>query len=154
MTENPMNPDYHRMLLNTDPKKTRPLLHGHWTPDTWRPPAMTADGGPLPCPECRDGKHPNCDGSSWSEVDDAPADCPCGDPAHQTTDLGENPHLPPEYADALHAHEERTFLPDGCECVIVYTAAGSATRIPHDNCPLPPETHQDHRRQEHKSKPE
>lgn len=30
-----------------------------------------------PCPECAQGKHPNCDGSSWDEDADAPAECPC-----------------------------------------------------------------------------
>lgn len=32
---------------------------------------------PAPCPECRQGKHPNCTGDTWDPVRDAPAACPC-----------------------------------------------------------------------------
>lgn len=34
---------------------------------------------PLICPECRDGKHINCDGTAWCDVIDFPAPCECGD---------------------------------------------------------------------------
>lgn len=30
-----------------------------------------------PCPECAQGKHGNCDGTTWDEIGDAPATCPC-----------------------------------------------------------------------------
>lgn len=37
----------------------------------------------LPCcPECRDGKHGNCDGTAWDNVRDRPTDCRCD---HQDT---------------------------------------------------------------------
>lgn len=29
------------------------------------------------CPECRDGKHGNCDGTAWDDHEDAPASCSC-----------------------------------------------------------------------------
>jgi hypothetical protein len=29
------------------------------------------------CPECRAGKHRNCDGTSWDQAADAPVPCPC-----------------------------------------------------------------------------
>ena len=35
------------------------------------------------CPECRAGKHPNCDGRSWDYVADEPAPCPCAGAGHQ-----------------------------------------------------------------------
>lgn len=28
-------------------------------------------------PECRDGKHGNCDGSGWDDEADAPGECTC-----------------------------------------------------------------------------
>jgi hypothetical protein len=37
-----------------------------------------------PCPECRAGKHANCDGRSWDFVADEPAPCPCWDADHET----------------------------------------------------------------------
>jgi hypothetical protein len=30
-----------------------------------------------PCPECIQGKHINCDGTSWDQASDGPAPCPC-----------------------------------------------------------------------------
>lgn len=35
-----------------------------------------------PCPECRAGKHSNCDGSSWDFAKDEGAPCPCADTGH------------------------------------------------------------------------
>jgi len=35
-----------------------------------------------PCPECRAGKHRNCDGTSWDTDLDLPARCPCDDQDH------------------------------------------------------------------------
>lgn len=154
MTDQPLDPDYRRIILNADREKDRPLLRGDWTPDTWRPPAMTADLGPLLCPECRDDKHGNCDGTSWSEVDDAPADCPCSDPVHAGTDLGENPYLPPEYAEALEKHEARIWTPPGCTCVVVYDGPSDAHRTADPDCPIPEGEHEDHRREDSKSKRE
>jgi len=29
------------------------------------------------CPECKAGKHDNCDGTTWNDYNDAPATCPC-----------------------------------------------------------------------------
>lgn len=29
------------------------------------------------CPECQQGKHGNCDGTTWDNYDDAAAPCPC-----------------------------------------------------------------------------
>lgn len=31
----------------------------------------------TPNPECRDGKHRNCNGEGWDMWTDEPADCPC-----------------------------------------------------------------------------
>ncbi|GAA4075602.1 hypothetical protein ACFFOS_27520 [Nocardioides kongjuensis] len=36
-----------------------------------------------PCPECRAGKHGNCDGGSWDYVADEPAACPCAIEDHE-----------------------------------------------------------------------
>lgn len=35
-----------------------------------------------PCRECRDGKHPNCDGETWDVELDEPAPCPCAANGH------------------------------------------------------------------------
>jgi hypothetical protein len=32
---------------------------------------------PRICPECAQGKHRNCDGTSWNEVLDSPDTCEC-----------------------------------------------------------------------------
>jgi hypothetical protein len=32
------------------------------------------------CPECRAGKHGNCDGTAWDETADRLVDCPCNHP--------------------------------------------------------------------------
>lgn len=29
------------------------------------------------CPECRDGKHRNCEGTAWSDETDSPTSCAC-----------------------------------------------------------------------------
>lgn len=40
--------------------------------------------GPLPvCPECRAGKHPNCDGTAWDPDADAPTSCRCPHGSHR-----------------------------------------------------------------------
>lgn len=36
-----------------------------------------------PCPECRQGKHPNCDGTTWDLQADGPAACPCAEGGHR-----------------------------------------------------------------------
>ncbi len=38
---------------------------------------MTDPSRLRPCPECRAGKHGNCDGVTWDDVTDSPAKCPC-----------------------------------------------------------------------------
>lgn len=38
---------------------------------------------PPPCPECAQGKHDNCDGTTWDPVADAPTACPCAEGDHQ-----------------------------------------------------------------------
>jgi len=43
---------------------------------------LTATDQPLLCPECRNGKHPNCDGHAWDQTADAPAPCECPEPEH------------------------------------------------------------------------
>jgi len=35
-----------------------------------------------PCPECRQGKHPNCDGVTWDTALDQAMPCPCDDRGH------------------------------------------------------------------------
>lgn len=37
-----------------------------------------------PCPECVQGKHGNCDGTSWDVDTDESAPCPCPHPEHRT----------------------------------------------------------------------
>lgn len=32
------------------------------------------------CPECRDGKHRNCDGDAWCDEHDKLAECACPHP--------------------------------------------------------------------------
>jgi hypothetical protein len=39
-------------------------------------------GGPPPCPECVQGKHPNCDGYTWDDELDEPTACPCDVAGH------------------------------------------------------------------------
>lgn len=48
----------------------------------WRPPAMSAEGGPRVCGFCAGDMHDRCDGSAWCEVTQQGADCPCGDSSH------------------------------------------------------------------------
>jgi hypothetical protein len=36
----------------------------------------------LMCPECRDGKHHNCDGSGWDRETDEFIRCPCAARGH------------------------------------------------------------------------
>lgn len=44
-----------------------------WAPVGAKPPA------PIEvCPECEQGKHGNCDGTTWDTLRDEPTDCPCG----------------------------------------------------------------------------
>ena len=37
---------------------------------------------PPPCPECVQGKHDNCDGTTWDVIIDEPAACPCAEHGH------------------------------------------------------------------------
>lgn len=37
---------------------------------------------PVVCPDCTAGKHPNCDGTAWDHVTDAPTACTCTDGDH------------------------------------------------------------------------
>lgn len=37
---------------------------------------------PPACPECVQGKHQNCDGTTWDPEADAPATCPCATAGH------------------------------------------------------------------------
>lgn len=37
---------------------------------------------PPPCPECEQGKHPNCDGTTWNDSTDARDWCPCDENGH------------------------------------------------------------------------
>lgn len=34
------------------------------------------------CPECQQGKHDNCDTTSWNVVTDEPQPCPCWESGH------------------------------------------------------------------------
>ena len=38
---------------------------------------MSAEARIIPNPECRDGKHRNCNTEGWDTWDDDAADCPC-----------------------------------------------------------------------------
>lgn len=35
------------------------------------------------CPECKNGKHINCDGEAWSVDIDGPVPCACGERGHE-----------------------------------------------------------------------
>jgi hypothetical protein len=37
---------------------------------------------PPACPECVQGKHGNCDGTTWDAEADVPATCPCAQAGH------------------------------------------------------------------------
>jgi len=37
---------------------------------------------PRSCRECREGKHANCDGTTWDEALDGYAPCPCAASGH------------------------------------------------------------------------
>lgn len=39
--------------------------------------------GPPECPECAVGKHGNCDGRSWDDIEDDYTACPCAEAGHQ-----------------------------------------------------------------------
>lgn len=39
------------------------------------------------CPECRDGKHDNCNGDAWDMAADQPAACSCQARGHQVPPL-------------------------------------------------------------------
>jgi hypothetical protein len=53
-----------------------------------RPPVVPGTGPgrvmthQLMCPECRDGKHDNCDGSGWDRETDEFIRCPCAQRGH------------------------------------------------------------------------
>lgn len=34
------------------------------------------------CPECKQGKHANCDGEAWSDEIDGPVPCSCHEQGH------------------------------------------------------------------------
>jgi hypothetical protein len=34
------------------------------------------------CPECQQGKHDNCDGTTWDDWRDTYAECPCAGRGH------------------------------------------------------------------------
>jgi len=40
------------------------------------------------CPECRQGKHDNCDGEAWDDELDAPVACECSRNEHFNVTLG------------------------------------------------------------------
>jgi hypothetical protein len=40
------------------------------------------------CPECRAGKHRNCDGTGWDIDADERVPCPCPDESHTAPILG------------------------------------------------------------------
>jgi len=44
---------------------------------------IPATSQPGPCPECAQGKHPNCDGSTWNDRLDAYDACPCHTAGHR-----------------------------------------------------------------------
>lgn len=110
----------------------------------WRPPAMTEDCSPLPCPECRASKHGNCDGSSWSEADDRLADCPCPDLTHrQGTMTVELTHRPADDEYPETVEEPDSYLPPRCRCVIVFAHGTAMSRLSHPDCPVPETDHHD-----------
>jgi hypothetical protein len=51
------------------------MTHGN------RPDCTTTDPTHV-CPECRAGKHGNCDGDAWCNVFDEVVPCQCGAPDH------------------------------------------------------------------------
>lgn len=51
-------------------------------------PTRTSSSMSEPCPECQQGKHPNCDGTTWNNRTDAPDTCPCHAAGHRK----EEPH--------------------------------------------------------------
>lgn len=114
---------------------------------TWRPPAMTYEGGPRICGYCAGDMHEQCDGSAWCEATQAGADCPCGHPYHRDHPRAD-PDIPPDIKAAMEQYAYTSFLPLGCECVIMFAGTGHAERMPHPDCPIPAQDHHDHRRQD------
>lgn len=50
----------------------------HPTPWTVKPTEYDPDQTTIPvCPECVNGKHKNCDGNAWDDVEDELTDCRC-----------------------------------------------------------------------------
>lgn len=44
--------------------------------------SLTVSRDPILCPECRAGKHGNCDGNAWDFDKDSPAHCECRSRQH------------------------------------------------------------------------
>lgn len=57
-----------------------PLAHYELLPD------VLAARPIEPCPECGQGKHDNCDGTSWDVLADEETVCPCADADHDWED--------------------------------------------------------------------
>lgn len=47
-----------------------------------RPEPDTDEERPV-CPECKQGKHGNCDGTAWSDWTDTPTYCRCSADGHE-----------------------------------------------------------------------
>lgn len=64
------------------------------------------------CPECAQGKHGNCDGSSWNPAADDIDTCPCAARGHFTPDPRDE-----ETAKVLHGMAEEAAKTDTMRCV-------------------------------------
>lgn len=70
--------------------------------------------GAEPCPECYQGKHDNCDGTTWDEPTDGEAVCPCHNRGHVTM-AGEG------FIDkrgVRHVDDCWACYPEGCCCTL------------------------------------
>src|SRR5262245_56571163 len=53
-----------------------------WAMSRWRTPMGNGMSGIDTCPECRVGKHGNCDGTAWDFATDKPVPCVCWKRGH------------------------------------------------------------------------
>lgn len=57
--------------------------YAHANPDPEPAVIIPALWATSDCPECRAGKHANCDGAAWNTNTDSPGLCPCWMKGHE-----------------------------------------------------------------------
>lgn len=68
------------------------------------------------CPECEQGKHDNCDGTSWDTDRDREAECPCSQ-SHPVTVTLPRGDIELAVHDIYTSHGDRCIPRDNCDCI-------------------------------------